>query len=318
MSNNIPAWQFNTIPGNAVQGSILLTRRDIGNPPFNQSDFTWYPMEDVVGTADIKLEYDQSSNYFKLYKAKGHINNKKKWTYEWEFVGEWKDIGFTPTEAQLIAMNSGIDGYKVEQIELNKEAINQLNSSKADKATTYDKTEVDTLLTNKQDKIEDTTEQTITDNDYLSDLNGTSNKRYGVAAIWNFIKGKITQIYYPIGSVVFNMGTNPSTNYGGTWELLADGTKALYLDSTAGTTVNEELPNIKFDMSGLRFRALSDFSASGAITINYITQAIGCSGSTNRAITGIHFNANKGNSVYKDNGHVKAEGITICAWKRTA
>lgn len=320
MSNNIPAWQFNTIPGNAVQGSILLTRRDIGNPPFNQSDFTWYPMEDVVGIANIKLEYDQSSNYFKLYKAKGHINNKKKWTYEWEFVGEWKDIGFTPTEAQLIAMNSGIDGIKVEQIELNKEAINQLNSSKADKATTYDKTEVDTLLTNKQDKIEDTTEQTITDNDYLSDLNNTANKRYSISAIWNYIKGKITQIYYPIGSVVFNMGTNPSTNYGGTWELLADGTKALYLDSTAGTIINEELPNIKGEIGNMFIKGdRRTFTKSGALDFeNSNNNYGGTTSQSGTVLIGIKFNAYNSNSVYKDNGKVRAEGITICAWKRTA
>lgn len=318
MSNNVPAWQFNTIPGNAVQGSILLTRRDIGNPPFNQSDFTWYPMEDVVGVANIKLEYDQSSKYFKLYKAIGHVNNKKKWTYEWEFIGEWKDIGFTPTDAQLIAMNSGIDGYKVEQIELNKEDIAELKQNKANISDVYSKTETDTLLANKQDNITDTQEQTITDNDYLSDLNGIINKRYGISALWNYIKGKITQIYYPIGSVVLNMGTNPGASFGGTWELLANGTKALYLDSTAGTTINEELPNIKFDMEGLRLRALSSYSTRGAIATQHITKAIGCSGATNRVITQLHLNANKYNSVYKDNGKVRAEGITICAWKRTA
>lgn len=89
MAENMFNWQFNTIPGNANQGAILLTRNDLGQPPFNQSDFIWKAMEDVIGTADIKLEYDESTNIYTLSKAKGHQDNEGNWTYEWEVVGTW-------------------------------------------------------------------------------------------------------------------------------------------------------------------------------------------------------------------------------------
>ena len=139
------------------------------------------------------------------------------------------------------------------------------------------------------------------------------------ARVWNYIKGKITSVYYPIGTVVFNTGTNPSSAFGGTWELYATGTKALYLDATAGTTINEELPNIKGSYNFENLSKATTFSgafndstvnSSGQRDINY--------GSGNQNWGTINFNANKSNSVYKDNGKVRAEGITICAWKRTA
>ncbi len=86
---NIFDWQYNTIPGNANQGAILTTRNNITNPPFNQSDFIWKAMEDVIGVANIKLEYDEVLNKYTLYKAKGHLNNNNEWSYNWYVVGTW-------------------------------------------------------------------------------------------------------------------------------------------------------------------------------------------------------------------------------------
>lgn len=360
----IPNWQFNVVPGNAVKSSILLTRHSIGEPPFNQSDFIWKPMEEVVGTADIKLEFEPENQVYQLYKAVGHINpDTSQWEKEWIFVGSWMkaEEGWTPTPTQLSAMNSGIDSIKVQQIETNREniiyldthkanlsdvyvkqVVDTLLNAKANKVETYTKNEVDTLLNNKidvgvcytkqeidalllnkQDSIEDhVAGSPPTDNDFLSDLDGTYNKRWTFGNIWLWIKGKITQVFYPIGSVVFNMGTNPSNNYGGTWELLADGTKALYLDSTAGTTINEELPNIKGKIQDVNFRGSSAqaISKSGALSesVKSNGNAIGCGTPHGDVVKSIVFNASKSNSTYKDNGKVRAEGITICAWKRTA
>ena len=87
--NNVYDWQYNTIPGNAKQGSVLMTRNNILQPPFNQTDFIWLAMEDIIGTADIKLEYDEVENLYKIYKAKGHRDNEGNWSYDWEFVGDW-------------------------------------------------------------------------------------------------------------------------------------------------------------------------------------------------------------------------------------
>ena len=89
MAENMYNWQYNTIPGNANQGAILLTRNDIGQPPFNQSDFIWKAMEDIIGVANVKFEYDEATNTFHIYKATGHVDNNGNWTYNWEEYGSW-------------------------------------------------------------------------------------------------------------------------------------------------------------------------------------------------------------------------------------
>ena len=99
VKENVPAWQFNVIPGNANQGAILITRNVIGNPPFTQDDFIWIAMEDIIGTADIKLEYDEVANEYKLYKANGHRDNEGNWNYNWELVGTWEPISDDVAEA---------------------------------------------------------------------------------------------------------------------------------------------------------------------------------------------------------------------------
>lgn len=117
--------------------------------------------------------------------------------------------GFTPTSAQLTAMNSGIDAEKVAQIATNatnissidsdidtiNDTITDLQTDKADKSDTYTKTEVDTALADKQDEIEDSIQaSTPTDNDYISDLNGTTNKRWILGNFWDWIKSKVLGI----------------------------------------------------------------------------------------------------------------------------
>lgn len=92
MAENIYNWQFNCIPGNANQGAILMTRDDIQRPPFAQDDFIWKAMEDIIGVANCKLEYDEEHNLYKIYKAKGHQDNEGNWSYEWEQFGEWEAL----------------------------------------------------------------------------------------------------------------------------------------------------------------------------------------------------------------------------------
>lgn len=210
--------------------------------------------------------------------------------------------GFEPTETQLAAINSGIDSEKVEQIQINKNDIE-----------------------NKQDEITDVNQiNNPNDTDYLSDLSNTINKRWTFEKIWNYIKSKITEIYYPVGSVIFNTGTNPSTSFGGTWELYATGGKALYLDATAGTTVNEELPNpnITLDTTGAHTHTYRKQTGRNSWNAQVGSYDVGQSAYTDNQATGSNGNhthtVNIGSSVYKDNGKVRVEGITICAWERTA
>ena len=186
-------------------------------------------------------------------------------------------------------------------------------------------------LGNKQDKIIASDQLTTpTDSDKLSYINNVTNNRWTFANIWTWIKGKITSTFYPVGSVILNMGTNPSANFGGTWQLLATGTKALYLDSTAGTTVNEELPDPSItigsngkktvDFKGAKGFAYKQGGQSGKWGIDYGTHELYEQASFDSVETASNHShtITVGNSTYKSGGKVRAAGITICAWKRTA
>lgn len=178
-------------------------------------------------------------------------------------------------------------------------------------------------LQKKQDKLENDTELSeVSDSTKTSftDLTNKKIKSFTLAILWNWVKGKITELYYPVGIVIFNTGTNPQTNLGGTWSLYATGTKALYLDATAETTINEELPNLKLEVNNLFLkgdRREPTTSPGTTITVKN-NEWSGTNSSPATNLQELKFNANGYNSVYKDNGKVRAEGITICAWKRTA
>ena len=82
-------------------------------------------------------------------------------TTRYTYQGEWPTGQFefqyivnntSLTQAQVNAINSGIDSTKVAQIATNSGDIATLQSSKADKSDTYTKTEVDTSLDGKLDK----------------------------------------------------------------------------------------------------------------------------------------------------------------------
>lgn len=90
--DNVYNWQFNCLPGSANQGAILMTRNDIIRPPFTQDDFIWVAMEDVIGTADIRLTYNEKTNIYTLEKAIGHRNNDGSWIKDWYVVGSWERL----------------------------------------------------------------------------------------------------------------------------------------------------------------------------------------------------------------------------------
>lgn len=90
--DNVYNWQFNCLPGSANQGAILMTRNDILRPPFTQDDFIWVAMEDVIGTADVRLTYNETTNIYTLEKAIGHRNNNGEWIKDWYVVGSWERL----------------------------------------------------------------------------------------------------------------------------------------------------------------------------------------------------------------------------------
>ena len=92
VSKTTPEWPRVNIPGNAVQGSILLTVNQFVDPPQDASNLKWLAMEDIIGTANVKMVYNEETNLFNFYKAKGHLNNDKTWVYEWTLFGKMAGI----------------------------------------------------------------------------------------------------------------------------------------------------------------------------------------------------------------------------------
>lgn len=112
MNNNIfegdnvsklpPGWSHPVLPPNAMQGSLLFVINNFVEPPQSSGNFRWVLMEDLIGVANMKLEYNEEKSIYTLSKAKGHLNNDGNWVYEYEPVGEWVSI----TEAVKEALES--------------------------------------------------------------------------------------------------------------------------------------------------------------------------------------------------------------------
>lgn len=82
-----PTWNHPVLPGNAVQGMILLTKSDFTEPPQSTEDFMWILMENVLGVHNIRLHYNDDTQVYTVQKSKGHLNNDGTWIEEWETVG---------------------------------------------------------------------------------------------------------------------------------------------------------------------------------------------------------------------------------------
>ncbi len=82
-----PTWNHPVLPGNAVQGMVILTKSDFKEPPQSTEDFMYVLMENAFGVHDIRLKYDDAENKYTIQKSKGHMNNDGTWIEEWETAG---------------------------------------------------------------------------------------------------------------------------------------------------------------------------------------------------------------------------------------
>jgi hypothetical protein len=133
----------------------------------------------------------------------------------------------------------------------------------------------------------------------------------------------MTAKMFPVGSLyVTTNSINPATTLGiGTWEIVATN-RALWgvaAATDAGTTIDEELPNVKGDLdfsSGAQGHP--EISASGAFKATNVSATYPQPASTSGGGRKINFNAARSNSIYKDNAHVQPNAYTVHIWKRTA
>lgn len=143
---------------------------------------------------------------------------------------------------------------------------------------------------------------------------------------------EILDAIYPIGSYAF--GVKPNI---GTWEEIV-GDRALWLKNTVndGTTIAQQLPNIKGDVavnyiSSDGYGALGGAAGSATTGHGAIRVDSAATGDANRrwpagaASTGdsrkyptFRFNAADSNSVYKDGANVQPNAYVIKVFKRIA
>lgn len=94
-----PHWGHPILPPNSVQGSLLFVVNPFVEPPQDSGNFRWLPMEDIIGVALTRLDFDEKKSEYHLYQAKGHLNNDGEWVYEWQVVGTWAALTDAVKEA---------------------------------------------------------------------------------------------------------------------------------------------------------------------------------------------------------------------------
>lgn len=161
----------------------------------------------------------------------------------------------------------------------------------------------------------------VTDSTELSsvDLSNKVIDKVAVSDLWDYMWKKI----YPVGSIYTTVtNDDPSTLFGGTWEIVGTNRVLWGVGSgdTAGTTLSEQLPNIKgrLDFSGgaqghPEFTASGAFGRQGSGSYSY-PDPIGSSSSGRIA----DFNATRSSSTYTDNGIVRPAAYTVKFYRRTA
>ena len=166
--------------------------------------------------------------------------------------------------------------------------------------------------------------------------NPVANSAITVAMDEKMDKQSFINSLYPKGSIyITESNTNPSTFIGGTWELIGgeDADKNYYpafaiATDSAGTTINESLPNIKANADA-DYWYINSAKASGAFS-HYATGTAHWGDSSGNYPYGVKFDASKGQtnadgttyvpqtaSTYQDGAQVNVEAIKLFFWKRT-
>lgn len=169
----------------------------------------------------------------------------------------------------------------------------------------------------------------VTDSTELSsvDLSNKVVDKVAVSDLWDYMWKKI----YPVGSIYTTVtNDDPATLFGGTWEIVGNGRVLWGVGSsdTAGTTLSEQLPNIKGtwrkNSSASAGNQVTDigsgnFTGSGAITKTTSSQYNAVNdGNPSTYVDGFTFDAHNSSSVYTDNGIVRPNAYTVKWWRRTA
>ena len=171
---------------------------------------------------------------------------------------------------------------------------------------------------------------TLVTTDELYTLRGSDTTTTLQAQI-DEIRDEMWKKIYPVGSIYTTITQdNPADLFGGTWEIVSPGRylRGVGETGTAGTFINQELPNIKATWrkkssasAGNQVTDIgsSNFTGDGAIRVTTSSQYNAVNdGNPSTYVDGFTFDASRSSDIYKDNGNVIPTSYTVHFWKRTA
>ena len=190
-----PTWTHPTLPGQAVQGSLLFTTTDFVEPPQSSNVMKWIPMEDIVGLGNVKSEYDEKTDTITLYKTRQHLNSDGQYEYDWV---SWATIKNLPEETVDMLNNMDYIRYYFEITDTSIKFTGKKKDGTIDDLGTfkvYSISEIDDKVKTINDSIDkEINDRTNADNDLKTDytnlINTETNAR--TAADTN-IKAEIDQ-----------------------------------------------------------------------------------------------------------------------------
>ena len=250
--DKLTAGQNITIAGNTI------TAREIINDTINSPTTVWSSnkvkslIEALQGGVDISIVATRPDPSAAIEKTIYYVGSSAPY-HIWFFLDdEYNDFGtteinlenyYTKSEVNDL-LNDKVDKVTgkslvldtdIAQITTNKNDIASLDTNKVDKETgkslilttditqiTTNKNNIESLDEEKQDEITSSVQSSNpTDSDSLSDLNGTTNKRWTFSKIWAWIIGKLstsissdsTDEEIPSASAVWKMVNTASMNY---------------------------------------------------------------------------------------------------------
>lgn len=130
----------------------------------------------------------------------------------------------------------------------------------------------------------------------------------------------LLETLYPVGAIyIGTMSVCPLQVLGvGTWQLKASDRvlQGAGARGSAGSTVNESLPNIKGTLNNVRTSAEGHNGVSGPFSYNSTTTWGNSVANGQDGFNGVSFDASRSSSTYQDNAPVQQDAYLINVWER--
>ena len=184
-----PDWQHPVLPGNFVQGQLIMTVNSGAEPPLDPSNFKYVLTEKLSEIFKTRLDYNPETNLYILYQGHGHLNNDDNVVYNWEEVGrfeglteevaeELKNLVYVAYRYDTTTPNTlKVYGVNKAGTEILLCDINFVSAQVLEQAIQNLSDEVEQQIANLSDTIEDEIERSTTEDNNLNERISTERNR---------------------------------------------------------------------------------------------------------------------------------------------